>query len=83
MIHAGEEAKLKAIRNLPGVDFCNVHSLSVLKLAPGGHLGRFCVWTKAAFESLDKIFGTATATSERKYLGRNWALPKVCLTNTD
>mmetsp|Transcript_2727 Transcript_2727/g.2347 ORF Transcript_2727/g.2347 Transcript_2727/m.2347 type:complete len:201 (-) Transcript_2727:290-892(-) len=82
-IHSGEEEKLKAFRNLPGVDFCNVNSLSILKLAPGGHLGRFCIWTKEAFESLDKIFGSATASSERKYLGRNWTLPKACITDTD
>lgn len=61
-----EKEKLKAIRNMAGVDFCNVNSLSILKLAPGGHLGRFCVWTKDAFESLDALFGTATKSSERK-----------------
>ena len=27
------------------------------QLAPGGHLGRFCIWTKSAVEKLDKIFG--------------------------
>lgn len=60
-----------------------MHSLSILKLAPGGHLGRLCVWTKSAFDSLDKIFGTSTAPSERKFHARNWSLPKVCMTNTD
>ncbi len=28
------------------------------QLAPGGHLGRFIIWTKSAFEKLDSIFGT-------------------------
>lgn len=32
---------------------------------------------------MDKIFGTAKAASERKYLSRNWTLPKACLTDTD
>lgn len=45
-------------RNLPGVDSCNVHRLNLLQLAPGGHLGRFVVFTKSAFEALDNIFGT-------------------------
>jgi len=66
VIHDGEEDKLKAFRNMGGVDFCNVHSLSILKLAPGGHLGRFCIWTEQAFDTLDKLFGTAKTSSERK-----------------
>ena len=32
----------------------------LLQLAPGGHLGRFIVWTKSAFEQLDSVFGTQT-----------------------
>lgn len=66
VIHDGEEDKLKAFRNMGGVDFCNVHSLSILKLAPGGHIGRFCIWTEQAFDTLDKLFGTAKTSSERK-----------------
>lgn len=31
-----------------------------MQLAPGGHLGRFIIWTKSAFDKLDSIFGTAT-----------------------
>ena len=45
-------------RNLPGVDTCSVHRLNLLQLAPGGHLGRFIVFTQDAFEALDKVFGT-------------------------
>lgn len=32
----------------------------VLQLAPGGHVGRFIVWTKSAFEKLDSVFGTTS-----------------------
>jgi 60S ribosomal protein L4 C-terminal domain len=32
-----------------------------VQLAPGGHMGRFCVWTKSAFEALDTIFGACPA----------------------
>lgn len=31
--------------------------LNLLQLAPGGHMGRFVIFTKSAFDSLDKIFG--------------------------
>jgi large subunit ribosomal protein L4e len=31
-----------------------------VQLAPGGHMGRFCIWTKSAFEALDSIFGAFT-----------------------
>lgn len=34
-----------------------------MQLAPGGHVGRFIVWTKSAFEKLDSIFGTTTEAS--------------------
>jgi large subunit ribosomal protein L4e len=27
-----------------------------LQLAPGGHMGRFCLWSQAALEKLDSIF---------------------------
>ena len=28
-----------------------------VQLAPGGHMGRFCVWTQSAFDSLDALYG--------------------------
>ena len=28
-----------------------------MQLAPGGHLGRFIIWTKSAFAKLDEVFG--------------------------
>merc|ERR1719162_26476 len=53
-------------RNLPGVDTCNVHRLNLLQLAPGGHLGRFVIYTPSAFAALDNIFGTATKAGVEK-----------------
>jgi hypothetical protein len=29
-----------------------VDALNLLKLAPGGHVGRFCIWTESAFKKL-------------------------------
>ena len=47
----------QAFRNLPGVELCCVDRLNLLQLAPGGHMGRFCVWSQAALEALDVIYG--------------------------
>lgn len=46
-----------AFRNLPGVELCCVDRLNLLQLAPGGHMGRFIVWSQAALEALDTIYG--------------------------
>ncbi|KAK4524522.1 hypothetical protein GAYE_SCF04G2423 [Galdieria yellowstonensis] len=80
IIYEKDEGIVKAFRNLPGVELCRVDSLNLLKLAPGGHLGRFCIWTKSAFQKLDEIFGTFTQPSKQK---SDYTLPKSILTNCD
>ena len=70
----------KAFRNIPGVDCIQVDALNLLKLAPGGHLGRFCIWTEAAFKKLDGLYGTWKKSSEAK---NNWNLPMPKMANTD
>lgn len=52
----GEEAITLPFRNLPGVELCNVTRLNLLRVAPGGHVGRFLIWTKAAFEKVDSLY---------------------------
>jgi large subunit ribosomal protein L4e len=47
----------QAFRNLPGVELCCVSRLNLLQLAPGGHMGRFCIWSQAAVDELDIIYG--------------------------
>jgi large subunit ribosomal protein L4e len=47
----------QAFRNLPGVELCCVDRLNLLQLAPGGHMGRFCIWSQQAFEALNTIYG--------------------------
>lgn len=71
---------VRAFRNIFGLDLANVNALNLLHLAPGGHLGRFVIWTKAAFEKLDSIFGTFTKASEVK---KGFTLPRPMLTSTD
>jgi large subunit ribosomal protein L4e len=70
----------KAFRNLPGVELSLVDNLSLLDLAPGGHLGRFVVWTKGAFEKLDSIFGTFEEGAKFK---SGFNLPRNFMTNAD
>lgn len=70
----------KAFRNLPGVELALVDNLNLLDLAPGGHIGRFCIWTKGAFEKLDSIFGTYDEASELK---SGFSLPRTMMSNAD
>lgn len=42
--------------NFPGIDFTEISSLNVEKLAPGGHPGRLTVWTESAFKKLDELY---------------------------
>lgn len=81
IVYGTEGAKLvKAFRNIPGVDIVNVERLNLLKLAPGGHLGRFVIWTKSAFEKLDSIYGSFEKTSEKK---KGYVLPRPKMLNAD
>jgi len=70
----------RAFRNLAGVQVAGVASLNLLQLAPGGHLGRFIIWTQAAFEQLNTIFGTADKPSTVK---SGYFLPRPIMTNPD
>jgi len=70
----------QAFRNLPGVEVLNVDRLNLLKLAPGGHLGRFCVWSQSAFAKLDSIYGTWRKKSTEK---SNYNLPRAKMTVAD
>ncbi|XP_044472626.1 60S ribosomal protein L4-like isoform X1 [Mangifera indica] len=81
VVYSTEGAKLvKAFRNIPGVDVVNVERLNLLKLAPGGHLGRFVIWTKSAIEKLDSIYGTFDKGSEKK---KGYVLPRAKMVNAD
>lgn len=71
---------VKAFRNLPGVETCQVSRLNLLQLAPGSHIGRFIIWTRGAFESLNDIYGTSRKVSLVK---KDYKLPRNSMTNTD
>ncbi|ORY84286.1 60S ribosomal protein L4 [Protomyces lactucae-debilis] len=75
VIYDKDEGLVKAFRNIPGVEVANVRTLNLLQLAPGGHLGRFCIWTQSAFSLLDSIW-----SSEMK---SGYVLPQHIMANSD
>lgn len=79
-IYKEDKGICKAFRNIPGVELVPVSALNLLLLAPGGHLGRFCIWTQGAFEQLDALYGTATQAASLK---ANYNLPAPIISNPD
>lgn len=80
VVYAEANGIQKAFRNIPGVDCCSVDRLNLLQLAPGGHIGRFIIWTQGAFEKLDAIFGTYTEKSQVK---SGYSLQRQIMSNAD
>jgi large subunit ribosomal protein L4e len=81
IVYDNEAALIKqAASNLPGVEVCHIDRLNLLQLAPGGHVGRFVVWTKSAFERLTNIFGTIDQPS---LLKKGYILERPTLTNAN
>ncbi|KAJ1340890.1 60S ribosomal protein L4 [Batrachochytrium salamandrivorans] len=68
VIYNTNDGLVKAFNNIPGVETASVDSLNILQLAPGGHVGRFVIWTQAAFEKLDALYGTASLPSAQEGL---------------
>ena len=81
LIIYGKDAGLtKAFRNIPGIDLISVNKLNLLKLAPGGHVGRFCIWTESAIQRLNDIYGTWRQKSKVK---SDYNLPQPIMSGTD
>ncbi|GEM10314.1 60S ribosomal protein l2 [Rhodotorula toruloides] len=80
VVYNEDNGIVKAFRNIPGVETANVRSLNLLQLAPGGHLGRFVIWTAGAFAKLDEVYGTYEQGSALK---SGYTLPINKVTNTD
>merc|ERR1712187_296423 len=72
----------QAFRNLPGLEIANVERLNILKLAPGGHLGRFLIWSKSAVQKLENIYGSKLMSSQKKKHYR-YLLPYAPVVNCD
>merc|ERR1712002_433264 len=80
IIYAKNEGVTLAFRNIPGVDTICVDKLNLLRLAPGGRVGRFCIWSEGAFKMLDSLYGTYHEKSELK---KDYNLPKPIMTSAD
>merc|ERR1712007_136499 len=80
VVYAQDNGIVRAFRNIPGVEVLDVNSLNVLRLAPGGHVGRFLIFTEDAFKALDPIYGSFSAGSSSK---KNWSIPSAVIQNSD
>jgi large subunit ribosomal protein L4e len=80
VVYANDNGITQAFRNLPGVELADVTRLNLLQLAPGGHLGRFIVWTAPAFEALNGIYGSTKRASTQK---KGYTLPQNIISNSD
>jgi large subunit ribosomal protein L4e len=80
IVYKENKGLVQAFRNLPGVELAHVDSLSLLQLAPGGHMGRFIIWTQDAFERLNAIWGSVTRESTQK---SGYKLPRPMMLNSD
>lgn len=80
IVYAKDEGLRKAFRNIPGIDTMCVDKMNLLKMAPGGHVGRFVVWTESAFKRLNDLFGS---WKEPSTLKKGYNLPQPKMANTD
>ncbi|KAJ1974122.1 60S ribosomal protein L4B [Dimargaris xerosporica] len=80
VVYNEDQGLVKAFRNVPGIDLVQVSSLNVLQLAPGGHMGRFVIWTQSAFSLLDQLYGSL---EQRSALKTGYEMPRSMLTNAD
>jgi large subunit ribosomal protein L4e len=46
VVYSNNNGIEQSFRNIPGVEVMSVDRLNLLKLAPGGHLGRFIIWSQ-------------------------------------
>jgi len=80
VIYDKDNGIVQSFRNIPGIEFQQADRLNLLKLAPGGHLGRFCIWTESAFRKLNDLYGTWSQPSTKK---THWNLPQSKMSNAD
>jgi len=81
VVYGEDNGIRKAFRNISGVECCDVTTLNLLQLAPGGHLGRFVVFTESALAKLDALYGgkNGELSTEKK----GYRLPRSMMTNSD
>jgi len=80
IIYNEDNGITRAMRNIPGVEATSVDNLNLLRLAPGGHFGRFLIFTEGAFKKLTEIYGTAEETAPLK---KGYHMPRAAMENAD
>merc|ERR1711944_79329 len=80
IVYKNDNGIVKSFRNIPGVSLVPVETLNILRLAPGGHVGRFLIFTQDAAEALDTIYGNFSAGSSNK---KGWSIPSAVIQNSD
>jgi len=80
IIYSQDHGVEQAFRNLPGVELCCVDRLNLLQLSPGGHMGRFCIWSQSAIDKLDTIYHDGSTNKETK---GSKCLPRAAMSNAD
>merc|ERR1711970_56766 len=75
IIYDQDEGITLGFRNIPGITLLPVDKLNLLKLAPGGHVGRFCIWTASAFAKLVQVYSSANK--------KGFSMPRPIMANAD
>jgi large subunit ribosomal protein L4e len=75
VVYEKDDGITLAFRNIPGVTLLPVDKLNLLKLAPGGHVGRFVIWTQSAFAALDTVYSSASK--------KGFSMPRPIMANAD
>jgi len=79
IVYNKDNGVVKAFRNIPGISLVPVEALNILRLAPGGHVGRFLIFTQDAAAALDSIYGSDSSASAKK----GWSIPSAVIQNSD
>lgn len=56
-IYNEDKSIIKVFRNILGIALLNVSKVNIWNLAPGEHVGSFCIWTESASHRLDDLYG--------------------------
>jgi len=80
IIYNEDNGITRAMRNIPGVEATSVDNLNLLRLCPGGHFGRFLIFTEGAFKKLTEIYGTK---AEAAPLKKGYHMPRAAMENAD
>lgn len=82
VVYAKDDGIARACRNIPGVEICHVDRLNLLKVAPGGSMGRLIVWTRSSFRRLQSLYGRHNGFGTAP-LKRGYHLPRPIMANAD